>query len=178
MAGYGWQISFRGTVSVQAGLGAGVAWYLLGRQRAGWANPVLFMFSPGVSAELSAVPWTIGPYSMFNAETNDPTDFSCWGAMTFARGVFATGGSVHLLNFYSVDHAPNPIPVAGVEFGLGFGLGWIPGRYKVLEDVIISTAGEGQWTPLDALNDSSDLSDAVADATQDYAANNTDPVWA
>jgi hypothetical protein len=50
------------------------------------------------------------------------------------------GGFEHLLNLYSVDHAPNPIHLTGmIDIGLGLGVGWTPGRYKCFSSVQIRT---------------------------------------
>ena len=84
-----WNIAFRGTISGQYIMGAGIAWYLLGRRKEGWAYPVLFMFSPGYSFQLSATPYAYGPYSYFQTPADNLDDFNSWGAMAFAR--FWTG---------------------------------------------------------------------------------------
>ena len=114
---------------------------------------------------------TDAPFVKFSAATDDPSDFSCFGAMAFRRGRFE-----HHLNFYSVDHAPNPIILMGlVDLGLGLGLGWTPGRYKCFSSLQIRT-DDVVTKPL-ALIDSDELSEAIADSTDSLAESNTDPAW-
>ena len=172
-----WQIAFRGTIGAQAVVaGCGIAWYLLGRPQSGWAHPLFFWFSPGLSGQLNIIPYTDAPFVKFSAATDDPSDFSCFGSMAFRRGAMYFGGFEHHLNFYSVDHAPNPIILMGlVDLGLGLGLGWTPGRYKCFSSLQIRT-DDVVTKPL-ALIDSDELSEAIADSTDSLAESNTDPAW-
>jgi hypothetical protein len=65
-----WQIAFRGTIGVQAGVaGCGIAWYLLARPRSGWAHPLFFWFSPGVSGQINIIPYVDAPFVNFSATT-------------------------------------------------------------------------------------------------------------
>jgi hypothetical protein len=75
-------------------------------------------------------------------------------------------------------HLDEVCPQGLIGQDIGLRMGGEGGFPEGSNSVMVSTAGESAWKPLDALNDSSDLANAVADATQDYAQSNTDPVWA
>jgi hypothetical protein len=173
-----WQIAFRGTIGAQAGVaGAGIAWYLLSRKSSGWAYPVFFWFSPGISGQVNIIPYTSEPFFDFSAETDDPSDFSCFGSLLFRRGALAVGGFEHWLNFYSVNHSPNPIYLRGVlDIGVGVGAGWMPGLYECFSSLQIRT-DDVVTKPL-SLVDSDELSEVIADATDSLPESNTDPAWA
>src|SRR5208337_2399604 len=98
-------------------------------------------------------------------------------ALTSVGVALGAGGSELSVNFYSVDHSPNPIGVEGVDIGLGVNVGWCPGRFKVLDWLMVANQGSTIGQPMAWLDDSPDLSDAVADATSDYVQNNTDPSY-
>jgi hypothetical protein len=104
-----WRIAFRGSASVQAGPGIGIAWFLIGHQEQSFSWPVLFVFGPGLALSVGAVPYSY-------------CDF--------------------------------------VNFTTASALG--PSNFSV---------------PLASNDDSSDLAGAVADATNTYLQNNTDPSY-
>jgi hypothetical protein len=170
-------MAFRGTYSGAAGVGNGVAWFLLGEQELNYAWPVLFFFGQlGVACKL--VPYSYCPFFGFTTSSAlGPTDFNSFGSMAQTGVAVGVGGAQMNENFYSVNHSPNPLPLLGLDIGLGVGIGWCPGRFKVLDSVTVSNAGSTQVVPASALDDSTDLSDAVADAMADYLQNNTDPTW-
>jgi hypothetical protein len=171
-------MAFRGTLTAASPVGTGIAWFLLGEQEQSYSWPVLFLFGQ-IGASVQAVPYCIGEFLLFNTSSAlGPTDFNSFGAVTQVGTSFGAGGIIIFANFYSVKHSPNPIPVGGIDIGLSAGVGWCPGRFKVLDSVMVSNTGSGKYVPFSALDDDSDLSDAVADATDDYLQNNTDPTWA
>jgi hypothetical protein len=170
-------MAFRGTISVAAVSGAGFAWFLLGEQELNYSWPLLFFFAQ-LGINLLVVPHSVCPFSNFNTSSAlGPTDFNSFGRILQGGGSIGVGGIIVNADFSSVVHTPNPIAMAGVDIGLGAGAGWCTGRFKVLEGMTVANAGSTVEVPISALDDSADLSDAIADATADYLQNNTDPTW-
>src|SRR5262249_32917530 len=99
-----------------------------------------------------------------------PTDFNSFGAVLFSA---AWEGRRIYANFYSVDHSPNPIGMEGGDLGQSLSK-WYPGRFKVIER---SLPDAGRCDGMSAFDDDPDLFGAIADATNDYLQNNTDPTW-
>jgi hypothetical protein len=171
-----WQMAFRGTISV-AGPG-GIAWFLLGEQEQSFSWPVIFVFAPQIGLNLQVVPYSPSPFASFTTSSAlGPTDFTSFGSILQAGTSVGAGGILIDANFFSVDHSPNPIGMQGLDVGIGAGFGWCPGRFRVFDSVTVANAGSTKEIPFSALDDDSDLSDAVTDAVNDYLQNNTDPAW-
>src|SRR5262249_35080690 len=109
----------------------------------------------------------------------DPSDFNCFGSVMVANAAVVLGGAFIHLNFWPINHSPNPIICDSRAGGLGLGGGWMPGRFSVRTDVVVKFVGSAQL-PLDGsvvevLDDSDDLVYDWAGLLADSFQNNTDP---
>jgi hypothetical protein len=174
-----WQIAFRGIVSVGARPTATAMGFVLRSRGASTANPCFFAAAALAGANLSQM-FAKGPYRDFTTSSDlDPSAFNCWGSVLCANAAVLVGGAIVNLNFWSVDHSPNPIPCDSTTNGLGLGGGWMPGRFICRTDTVVKAQGTGD-VPTDAsivevVEDGDDLIDQYADILADYLANNTQP---
>jgi hypothetical protein len=125
-----WSISamFSGGVSVVA-IGVQVATMQLYNERSGQYCPCVFG-GVGISGGLKAGASLVGESTWTDftvAEEMAFYDFDAFGAIYGAELTIGVGGSNNWLNIYTVDHAPNPLDLGGMNVGVNAGIGWTPG---------------------------------------------------
>jgi hypothetical protein len=82
------------------------------------------------------------------------------------------GGSLCYPNIWSVDHAPNPIDVGGVQVGVSGGASWVPGRFRV------STSWGNRGGPAQLAAAMNNFSTADLDSSlAGELSSGTDPNW-
>src|SRR5215831_17450867 len=186
-----WQIAYRGIISGPIGIiNTNVLWFLLQNRDLPYAWVVTYN-SLGIGTGAAAVPYVICNYAPFTTGSLcSPTDFNSFGSIKFGANSVGDNTAV-ALNFYSVDHHPNPINITGTPVGAGEAVGLTVGRFAVLTDMHVSADSSSSGAPVAMLfgaadsgdygglvaplDDSADSLDDITSAIADYLQNNTDP---
>jgi hypothetical protein len=110
-------------------VGAQVAGMQLYNERNGQYCPYAFV-GVGISGGLKGGASLAGSSTWTDFTTSEPMafyDFDAFGALYGAELTVGFGGANNWLNIYTVDHAPNPLDLGGMNVGLNAGIGWTPG---------------------------------------------------
>jgi hypothetical protein len=141
----------------------------LANAKTGYSWPYLFFgagLSPGlkVGVTISNPSWTV--FTITDGLIG-PGDFDSFGSMMGLEFTPIIGGSLTFANIYSVNHAPNPVDLGGVQVGISGGFDWTPGRFVLLAS---------QGAPAQQLTASLDVNQVIADAAE-YVSTNALGSW-
>ena len=179
MATTDWQIRFRGIVSQAAIIGGTVMGFHLRTRAASTATPCFFV-APVLAGLGLTQQFCGGSWRSFTTSTAlDPGDLDGWGSASVAASAVIAGAAIVNVNLWRINHSPNPIICDSPKtFGIGVGVGWMPGHFIVRTDVVIPLTGSAQ-VPTDGsvkvLDDSDDRLYEMAGLLADYLQNTTSP---
>ena len=106
----------------------------LANAKTGYSWPYVFI-GAGLSAGLNAGLTISNPSWTVFAITDGligPGDFDSFGSMKGVEFTPIIGGSLTFANIYSVNHAPNPLDLGGVQVGISGGFGYFSSRYSLM----------------------------------------------
>jgi len=165
-----WAIAVAGTLGASVLIfGGRVMVMQLANAKPGYSCPYLFM-GGGLSAGLKAGLTISNPsWNVFTITDGliGPGDFDSFGSMKGLEFTPLIGGAPTYANIYSVNHAPNPLDLGGVQVGVSGGFDWTPGRFVLL-------ASQGK--PAQQQTASLDIDQVIAGAA-DYMSSNTLGSW-